>query len=82
MLSESMSRVIKQEIDNANGDGMLRLVRRKGGQGKEVYAEDQRGDGQQQYDLLTKKSDKEELLNFWTNFHSHFNYPDFSTFYT
>lgn len=82
MLSESMSRVIKQEIDNANGDGMLRLVRRKGGQGKEVYAEDQRGDGQQQYDLLTKKSDKEELLNFWTNFHSHFDYPDFSTFYS
>ena len=85
MLPESVDSMIKQEISCASGDGMLRLVRRKGDQGtgsSTVYAENQSRGGHQKYDLLTDESGKEELLNFWMEFHDYFPYRCFTTFYS
>lgn len=82
MLPKSVDYVIKQEIGRTNGDGMLRLVRRKGNQESEVYAENPNGDRRREYDLLPDGPAKEELLDFWINFHGHFTFPDFATFYS
>lgn len=81
-LPKSIKDVIDQEIrDNQENSRYYQLIRRKGDQPKQrvKYMQDQRSVSA--YDVLRDESCKTKLLKFWVEFHAHFSFPDFATFY-
>lgn len=71
-LPKSVEDTIEREMEQGEENCEFHLIRRKG-------ASESKGPA---YDLLPDSLSQTELLRFWSDFHAHFTFPDFSAFYS
>lgn len=85
-LPKSVADVIEEEIErnskhNEENDGFLRLSRRKGDQENQETPVEHDTKRCSTFAILQNETYRAELLNFWKDFHAHFVFPNFATFY-